>query len=106
VATKPVPPVQRPGMARTPSEREHADLRTQCKALELGRHQGRGGAIQGQKIQQALGGRLSRCDPQLFDCVTGRVSAQNILKLSAAGNGEAHESSKLNGEKVATGSDQ
>ena len=28
VATKPVPPVQRPGMARTPSEREHADLRT------------------------------------------------------------------------------
>jgi hypothetical protein len=28
VATKPVPPVQRPGMARTPAEREHADLRT------------------------------------------------------------------------------
>jgi Phage terminase large subunit len=27
VATKPVPPVQRPGMARTPAEREHADLR-------------------------------------------------------------------------------
>jgi phage terminase large subunit len=28
VAAKPVPPVQRPGMARTPAEREHADLRT------------------------------------------------------------------------------
>jgi hypothetical protein len=28
VAAKPVPPVQRPGMARTPGEREHADLRT------------------------------------------------------------------------------
>jgi hypothetical protein len=28
VAVKPVPPVQRPGMARTPAEREHADLRT------------------------------------------------------------------------------
>jgi hypothetical protein len=28
VATRPVPPVQRPGMARTPAEREHADLRT------------------------------------------------------------------------------
>ncbi len=28
VATKPVPPVQRPGMARTAAEREHADLRT------------------------------------------------------------------------------
>jgi hypothetical protein len=28
VATKPVPPVQRPGLARTPAEREHADLRT------------------------------------------------------------------------------
>ena len=27
-AAKPVPPVQRPGMARTPAEREHADLRT------------------------------------------------------------------------------
>jgi hypothetical protein len=27
VANKPVPPVQRPGMARTPAEREHADLR-------------------------------------------------------------------------------
>jgi ElaB/YqjD/DUF883 family membrane-anchored ribosome-binding protein len=27
-AAKPVPPVQRPGMARTPGEREHADLRT------------------------------------------------------------------------------
>jgi Phage terminase large subunit len=27
VAAKPVPPVQRPGMARTPAEREHADLR-------------------------------------------------------------------------------
>ncbi len=27
-ATKPVPPVQRPGMARTPAERERADLRT------------------------------------------------------------------------------
>jgi hypothetical protein len=26
VAAKPVPPVQRPGMARTPAEREHADL--------------------------------------------------------------------------------
>jgi Phage terminase large subunit len=26
VATRPVPPVQRPGMARTPAEREHADL--------------------------------------------------------------------------------
>lgn len=28
VAAKPVPPVLRPGMARTPAEREHADLRT------------------------------------------------------------------------------
>jgi phage terminase large subunit len=28
VASKPVPPVQRPGMARTAAEREHADLRT------------------------------------------------------------------------------
>jgi hypothetical protein len=28
VAAKPVPRVQRPGMARTPGEREHADLRT------------------------------------------------------------------------------
>jgi len=28
VATKPVPPVKRPGLARTPAEREHADLRT------------------------------------------------------------------------------
>lgn len=28
VAAKPVPPVQRPGMARTPGEREHTDLRT------------------------------------------------------------------------------
>jgi hypothetical protein len=28
VAAKPVPLVQRPGMARTPGEREHADLRT------------------------------------------------------------------------------
>jgi len=28
VAAKPVPPVQRPGMARTPAERDHADLRT------------------------------------------------------------------------------
>jgi hypothetical protein len=28
VAAKPVPPVQRPGMARTPAEREHADLGT------------------------------------------------------------------------------
>ncbi len=28
IATRPVPPVQRPGMARTPAEREHADLRT------------------------------------------------------------------------------
>jgi hypothetical protein len=28
VAARPVPPVQRPGMARTPAEREHADLRT------------------------------------------------------------------------------
>jgi hypothetical protein len=28
VAAKPVPPVQRPGMARSPAEREHADLRT------------------------------------------------------------------------------
>ena len=27
-AAKPVPPVQRPGMARTPAEREHADIRT------------------------------------------------------------------------------
>jgi hypothetical protein len=27
-AAKPVPPVQRPGLARTPAEREHADLRT------------------------------------------------------------------------------
>ena len=27
VATKHVPPVQRPGMARTPAERDHADLR-------------------------------------------------------------------------------
>ncbi len=27
-AAKPVPPVQRPGMARTAAEREHADLRT------------------------------------------------------------------------------
>jgi len=27
-AAKPVPPVQRPGMARTPAERDHADLRT------------------------------------------------------------------------------
>lgn len=27
-AAKPLPPVQRPGMARTPAEREHADLRT------------------------------------------------------------------------------
>ncbi len=27
VAAKPVPPVQRPGFARTPAEREHADLR-------------------------------------------------------------------------------
>lgn len=27
-AARPVPPVQRPGMARTPAEREHADLRT------------------------------------------------------------------------------
>jgi hypothetical protein len=27
-ATRPVPPVQRPGSARTPAEREHADLRT------------------------------------------------------------------------------
>jgi hypothetical protein len=27
-AAKPVPPVQRPGSARTPAEREHADLRT------------------------------------------------------------------------------
>ena len=26
--SRPVPPVQRPGMARTPAEREHADLRT------------------------------------------------------------------------------
>jgi len=26
-ATRPVPPVQRPGMARMPAEREHADLR-------------------------------------------------------------------------------
>jgi hypothetical protein len=25
---KAVPPVQRPGMARTPAEREHADMRT------------------------------------------------------------------------------
>ena len=28
VAARPLPPVQRPGMARTPGEREHADLRT------------------------------------------------------------------------------
>jgi hypothetical protein len=28
VATRPVPPVLRPGMARTPAEREHSDLRT------------------------------------------------------------------------------
>jgi hypothetical protein len=28
VAAKPVPPVQRPGMARTQAEREHADMRT------------------------------------------------------------------------------
>jgi hypothetical protein len=28
ITTKPVPPVQRPGMARAPAEREHADLRT------------------------------------------------------------------------------
>jgi hypothetical protein len=28
VAAKPLPPVLRPGMARTPAEREHADLRT------------------------------------------------------------------------------
>ena len=27
-ASKAVPPVQRPGMARTPAERNHADLRT------------------------------------------------------------------------------
>jgi phage terminase large subunit len=27
-AARPLPPVQRPGMARTPAEREHADLRT------------------------------------------------------------------------------
>jgi phage terminase large subunit len=27
-AAKPVPPVQRPGMARTPAEREHTDMRT------------------------------------------------------------------------------
>jgi hypothetical protein len=27
-ATRPIPPVQRPGMARAPGEREHADLRT------------------------------------------------------------------------------
>jgi hypothetical protein len=27
-ATKPVPPVQRPGLARTPAERGHADVRT------------------------------------------------------------------------------
>ena len=28
VAAKPLSPVQRPGLARTPAEREHADLRT------------------------------------------------------------------------------
>jgi hypothetical protein len=28
VAARPVPPVQRPGMARTPTERQNADLRT------------------------------------------------------------------------------
>ena len=28
VATRPVPPVQRPGVARTAAEREHADVRT------------------------------------------------------------------------------
>jgi len=28
VASKPIPPVQRPGMARSPAEREHADMRT------------------------------------------------------------------------------
>jgi phage terminase large subunit len=28
VSARPVPPVQRPGMARTPGEREHTDLRT------------------------------------------------------------------------------
>ena len=28
VSARPVPPVQRPGMARTPAEREHTDLRT------------------------------------------------------------------------------
>jgi len=27
-AARPLPPVQRPGMALTPAEREHADLRT------------------------------------------------------------------------------
>jgi hypothetical protein len=33
VAARPVPPVQRPGMARTPAEREHADLRTLSSRL-------------------------------------------------------------------------
>jgi phage terminase large subunit len=28
IAAKPVPPVQRPGVARTMAEREHADVRT------------------------------------------------------------------------------
>ena len=28
VVARPVPPVQRPGLARTPAEREHADVRT------------------------------------------------------------------------------
>jgi len=32
-AAKPVPPVQRPGLARTPAEREHADLRTLSSKL-------------------------------------------------------------------------
>jgi hypothetical protein len=33
VAARPVPPVQRPGMARTAAEREHADLRTLSSRL-------------------------------------------------------------------------
>lgn len=33
VSARPVPPVQRPGMARTPAEREHADLRTLSSRL-------------------------------------------------------------------------
>jgi hypothetical protein len=56
-----------------------------------------------QKIQQALDGRSVRWDRQPLDRVRrSTASAQNILQLSATVEGEMHEKSRRNEDKVAT----